>query len=134
MKLSEYRDAYYGASGTASTVCRQIAFAGVALVWVFKDGEAKSQALSLPQELLIPTALLIATLTFDLLQYASAAVIWGFYCRYKELQLGTETDPDLAVPIWLNWPAIVFFWSKLSSIILAYYFLFSFSVETISFR
>ncbi len=36
MKLSDYRETYYEFSGKLSDVSRQLSFAGIALIWLFK--------------------------------------------------------------------------------------------------
>ena len=52
--LTNIRETYYEASGTASSVVRQLALARLAFVWVF-SGEAHAQAIV---PLRIPTDLL----------------------------------------------------------------------------
>jgi len=58
----------------------------------------------------------------------------GGYCRFKEICYGAGNDPDLEVPIWFNWPALAFFWSKLASVIFAYFLLLDFAFEAITFE
>ena len=36
MKLSEYKKTYEDFSGKASNVVRQLSFAGIAVIWIFK--------------------------------------------------------------------------------------------------
>jgi len=85
MKLSIYRQQYYDASGMASTVSRQAAFAGIALIWIFKAQDAAQPAtIVLPNELIMPSLAFIISLAFDLLQYVLGAAVWGSYCRFKE--------------------------------------------------
>lgn len=134
MKLSGYRSTYYDFSGIASNVSRQTAFAGIALIWVFKDGDANAQTLSLPQELMLPSVFLIATLAFDLLQYTCATAIWGLYCRLKEKEFGPGNDQDLAVPRWFNWPGLLFFWGKVLAVIIAYSLLLQFALSAVTFK
>ena len=38
-KLSEFKEDYYHFTGKLSDINRQIAFAGIALIWVFKKGK-----------------------------------------------------------------------------------------------
>lgn len=77
MKLSDYSKTYYEFSGKTSDIARHLAFAGIALVWIFKTGAAP--ATKIPQELHIPTILLALTLAFDLLQYFAGTAIWGIF-------------------------------------------------------
>jgi len=36
MNLQDYRDDFYTYSGKASDISRQLAFAGIAIIWIFK--------------------------------------------------------------------------------------------------
>lgn len=73
MNLSGYKETYYYFSGMASTVARQSAFAGIALIWIFKT--EKGSVISLPESLFTPVLFLVLCLVFDLLQYIVAAAI-----------------------------------------------------------
>ncbi|MDP8217159.1 MAG: hypothetical protein P9M03_00325 [Candidatus Theseobacter exili] len=120
MKLSNYRETYYILSGKASDVARQLAFAGIALVWIFKQ-EARGIP-EIPTNLILPSALLASALAFDLLQYIWASAIWGGFQKYHEKKRGEEEkDPDLIAPNWFNWPTLTFFWFKLVFVITAYF-------------
>lgn len=120
MLLSKYRETYYFYSGKASDIARQLAFAGIALVWIFKK-EIDSIP-KIPEQLIIPSALLALTLTFDLLQYIYGSAIWGGFQRYHEKRkTGEEKDPDLTAPPWINWPTLAFFWAKLAFVLAAYF-------------
>ena len=121
MKLSNYREAYYAHTGSASSVGRQVAFAGIALIWVFNAGNAGE--IALPTDLLWPALLLILGLALDLTQYVFASAIWGVFHRLKEKQLGADPDPPVSAPPWLNWPTLFCFWGKLVTIIVGYLFL-----------
>ena len=111
MNLADYRAAYYELSGKASDVARQLAFAGIALIWIF---HARGGApIAIPQPLVAPAALFICGLGFDLLQYLCGALIWGAFHRYQEKRLGPESKKALSAPAWFNWPGLFFFWSKL---------------------
>ncbi|UVO16793.1 hypothetical protein [Stutzerimonas stutzeri] len=131
MKLSDYKNTYYELSGSASNVARQIAFAGIALIWIFKKDS--STGLSLPNELLWPTMLLISGLTADLLQYISASVVWGVFHRVKEIK-GHKSDDQLDAPLVLNWPALFFFWIKLFLITGGNIAIISYAAKSIAFQ
>lgn len=73
MKLSDYKKDYQEFSGKASDVARQLAFAGIVLIWIFRvEGP---QAQRLPEQLLLPSALLVLALGADLLQYILSTII-----------------------------------------------------------
>ncbi len=122
MKLSDYRDTYYEFSRTASSIARTLAFAGIALIWIFRI-ELKPIA-RIPSELLAPLALLATTLAFDLLQYISGTCVWGIFQWYHEKKLvDVLMDPDLDSSSWLKIPQFIFFVLKLFTVLLAYFFL-----------
>jgi hypothetical protein len=120
VKLSAAREAYYTHSGKASDVARSLAFAGIAVAWLFRTGEGA--AARLDSKFLPAVLFLVIALALDLLQYVSQAFVWGAYHRWKERKLDDiSTDPDVEPPGALNWPALVFFWSKFLFVIAAYY-------------
>ena len=120
MKLSEFRSTYYEMSGKASEICRSLAFAGIAVVWIYKTGPEASPH---PQpEMLLPTALLILGLALDLLQYVYSAAVWGMLARLYERNLDhLDDDPEVSPPrSYVNWPTLGFFWGKIGCIVFAY--------------
>lgn len=131
MKLSDYRSTYYEYSGIASSVARQAAFAGIALIWIFNSKTANN--ISLPIELLWPSLFLVIGLGLDLFQYLISSAIWGLFHRYKEKKYGTSADPELTAPIYFNWPGLFCFWGKLVSILVGYLLLFDFVSHAIKF-
>jgi ketopantoate hydroxymethyltransferase len=82
VRVKDCRDAYGYNSQKAGDVARQLAFAGIGLIWVFRTGA--DAATKIGPELYLPTLLLGAGLACDLLQYVVASGIWGFYGRYRE--------------------------------------------------
>jgi hypothetical protein len=130
MNLSGYRETYYGFSGSASTVTRQAAFAGIALVWIFNS--KADETITLPQELLWPTLFLVACLACDLLQYIYSTAIWGFYHRHLE-KSGLKEDDEITTPRYFNWPGLGLFWGKHALVLLGYYGLLSYLLVAIKF-
>jgi hypothetical protein len=122
MKLSDYRKVYYEFSGKLSDIVRQLAFAGIAVIWVFKQ-EAKPVA-KIPDAMLVPLVLLVLSLTGDLLHYVASTFIWGTFSRYHERKLKRPLeDPDLTAPRYFNWPALFFLCAKSILLVGAYVFL-----------
>lgn len=121
MKLSDYRGDFYVFSGKASDVARSIAFAGIALVWVFKIDSDPSP--KLPNDLLLPAGLFAIGLSFDLLQYITGSVIWGlFHWHHERKHQNTEDDPIVNHSMWLASPVFILYGVKLISILAGYYF------------
>src|SRR3546814_16838599 len=103
MRLSAARNCYYSHSGNASAAARQIAFAGIAVVWVFNKPLA-DRTLNLPEQLAGVLLLLCIALALDLLQYTLSTSTWGFWSRRNEKQLKHKfhDDPSVEPPAFLK--------------------------------
>jgi hypothetical protein len=117
MNLKDARDNYYFYSGKTSDIIRQLALAGIALIWLYKVDQGGQE--KIPVELHDPVILIVLTLTLDLLQYAIATAIWGVYQRRKE-NSGTTAGIDFVAPPSINYPTIFLFWSKVVCVLSAY--------------
>lgn len=117
MNLESIHATYYEYSGKASDIARQLCFAGIALIWIFK--QEKGAPLDVPGLLLIPAWLFVLALALDLIQYAAASAIWSIYGRCLEGR-NTPSDQDIDAPMWFNWPTLVCYWLKLVFVVLAY--------------
>lgn len=133
MKLAYYKGEYSAFTGLASSTSRQLALAGIALIWVFKtQGQA---GYKLPNDLLLPAVCLILSLGSDLLQYVLGSIIWGSFHRYHEKKRSTITDdPEIEAPFYFTWPINLFFYSKIGCVLIAYFFLFQHAITSISFE
>lgn len=123
MNREKLRADYDYFSGKASDIARQLAFAGIAIIWVFKTDQAGRYVV--PSELFLPGTLIVLGLALDFLHYIVATAIWGIYNRIKEKQHVGE-DEDFKAPPIFNWPALIFFWAKVAAIAAAYFFLLRF--------
>ena len=121
--LSYYRDAAKAASAKASNVARQIAFAGIAAIWIFRSGNALTAAI--PQQLYIPLLLFLATLAQDLLQYLWGASAWHWFFRYHE-KLGKASTDQVNAPTWMIRPLQILFWTKVTTVVVATVWLMTF--------
>ena len=120
MKLKDARDLYYFFSGKTSDIVRQLALAGVAIVWLFKVDVAGIP--KVPAALILPLSLIVGGLALDLLHYAVATCLWGVYQRRKE-KAGTKDDEEFLAPRQFNWPALVLFTGKILLVGSAYFLL-----------
>lgn len=129
MKLKDARDNYYFFSGKTSDIVRQLALAGIAIVWFFKF-DAGHGDYKIPAPLKLPVELIVIGLILDLLQYAIATGIWGIYQRQKELtKIGEDTSFE--APKQLNHPTIVLFIAKVSCVAIAFVLLLRFIYQTV---
>ena len=81
--VEDYRKDFYEFSGKASDITRQLAFAAIAVIWLFKT-DAPTGEITIPPALILPGILIVASLAADLLQYVAASLIWGGYSYYLE--------------------------------------------------
>ena len=117
MKLSGVREAYYFHSGKVSDITRQMALAGVGLIWVFRSQEPGQ--MKVPNDLIPAAVLIVIGLTLDFLQYVAGTLLWGIRARKLE-NAGTTDETNVSLPDWINYPALVFFWTKMLATISAY--------------
>jgi hypothetical protein len=130
MKIQDYRNTYQEFSGLTSTISRQLAYIGIALVWIFKVTENNIH--SLPEELFIPITILISALIIDLLQYITASLIWYMFYRFHEIKNIPE-DEDIKSSEWFVYILNTFFMTKIILICLAYYYLFNYAYSNMKF-
>ncbi len=130
MKLKDSRENYYTHSGKASDIVRQLGFAGIALIWIFKTEQGGR--FQIPTELFLPATLVVIGLSLDLLQYVAATAAWGIFNRVMELRwqrLGKGPEDEFMAPPWINWAAIGFFWGKVVIMATAYVLLIRFLAQ-----
>ncbi|MCK5608178.1 hypothetical protein KAR91_40225 [Candidatus Pacearchaeota archaeon] len=116
MKVKEYKKEYQDFSSKLSDNTRKLAFAGIAIVWVFK--QAKNGIFILPNLLKLAMLMFVITLSFDLLQYTYQTALWGLFHRHYEKKFGE--DYELTAPKYFNWPSISFFWLKVIALVAGY--------------
>ena len=120
MKLPFLRERYSYYSGKVGDLLRQLGLGGIAIIWAFKGPNDRVPIV--PPPLILPTALIAASLACDFMQYAAGAVTWGIYSRRKELK-GVPETADFEAPDWINWPALLFYTVKIPLMIAGYLFL-----------
>jgi hypothetical protein len=103
----------------------KIAFAGIAIIWIFKKTEGQPSLLN--SELILPAFLLAGSLAFDLLQYIYQSIFWCLFYRYHEKRNHKEALGKTAY----NYPSWTFFWLKVILVIISYYFIFHFLYITL---
>lgn len=125
MKLQGYRETYYKYTRLASEVSRKLAFAGIAVVWIFVVvGDAGSR--ELPEPLRWPLLLFVLSLALDIIQYSLGSIIWYFFYRLLERK---KTPEDLDLPlhsVWLDRPINLAWFGKVVALVVGYLFLLRF--------
>lgn len=127
LTLDDARKFYYDHSRSLSTVARQLAFAGIATVWIFKVTSNGSP--SIPDRLHWPIILFVAVLGADLLQYTCAALSWGLFEVLMERKFQKEGRDETAerfgAPNSTNWLGNLFLILKVLLLLIAYVWLFA---------
>ena len=119
MKLEDVRGAKDIYTGKASDVARQLAFAGIAVIWIFRGGQ--TDQILLPPQLVESLTYFCISLGCDLVQYIVCSIIWSMFNRYREGKRTHSTDDSsFSAPYWINWPANAFFYGKLVAVSYGY--------------
>lgn len=92
MKLSQYKEDYYLFTGKLSDINRQAAFAGIALIWIFKEKD--SEGFIVCSDLVWPAIFLIASLGTDMLQYIYQSIAWSVFYRKHEKENNKKEIED----------------------------------------
>lgn len=119
MKLAELRADKDYFTGKLSDICRQLSFAGIAIIWIFRVGGNDSGGIPFAASLLTPLALLTVSLALDILHYLYASIAWSIYHRHKE-RTGTREDVEFKAPPQINWPTNTIFYAKVLATVWGY--------------
>lgn len=125
-KLKDYLCDFDTYTAKASEVNRQLAFAGIAIIWLFKNPEGNKYLFT--HELITPLFFLIISLSLDLFQYLLGSIIWGIFFEIKERQIdrGKIKDNDIKAKRILSYAITFFFVLKIIAMCIAYYSLLSY--------
>lgn len=123
--LPQYRETHYLYSGKVSDICRQLSFAAIAIIWIFKT-EA-SGVLVVPKALVLPAVLAVLALACDLLQYLVGSATWYLVYRHHE-KINTPENVELRHSVWLVLPINFFFYAKVAFVAATYYFVLVFLI------
>ena len=124
MKLKDCRETFYEFSGKLSDNARKLAFAGIAIVWIFK--QEKNGSYAVPEALKTAMLMFVVSLSLDLLQYIYQTIIWGSFHTYKENELKHNEEADFLAPCLFKNIANVIFWSKVMVLVAGYVFVLKF--------
>lgn len=120
LRSQEY---YRISTETLSALVRQLAFAGIAIVWLFSDTK-NLRAIAIPDDLTRAAILIVAALSCDFLQFVYRSAAWGIVNRRRELGKLVEREGG-PFPAWINWPSLALFWGKVALLMAAYVQLFT---------
>jgi len=115
MKRPDLRTAYSDFSASTSEKVRQLSFAALGIVWVFRP----------PLDFRLPTILVLAggcavlALALDFLQSLYGTLAWGILHRRKELA-GLGDEQEFKAPRQINWPTNALFAAKVAALVGCY--------------
>ncbi len=118
MKLSEIREAYEELSGSLSKFNRQLAFAGIGIIWLFRYTDANNNTF-IDSQVLTPILCFVISFSFDILQYFWQSYVWYIFYWYKRGK-GLKEDDEANEQEWPNVVAWVMFTVKVCALIAAY--------------
>jgi hypothetical protein len=121
MKLSEIREAYEDVSRTLSKINRQLAFAGIGIVWLFRITD-KTGNTTIDSGMLIPLLCFAVSFACDLLQYLYLSIAWYFY-YWRKHSNGVAEDAEVHEPECVNIPAWILLVVKVIIMMFAYGYL-----------
>jgi hypothetical protein len=121
MKIQDLRNTYYESSGKVSDLSRQLAFAGVAIIWIFRIGN-QSGGIPFSKQLLIPLYCFVLGLALDLGQYIYKTIVWWALNTYH-WRKHRSNETDVEVSGWFNVPSNIMFWGKIAFIAYGYFLL-----------
>ena len=102
-----------------SDVSRQAAYAGLAVVWIFKTGDASRYHLA--RSLIWAGALFALALGFDIAQYAYASVQRWRHARHEEALRGVGyKGKDITLPKEIHYVPYALFALKVATVALGY--------------
>jgi hypothetical protein len=130
MNLKDCRETFYEFSGKLSDNTRNLAFAGIAIVWIFK--QEKNSLFTIPNVLAISMLMFVLSLSFDLLQYIYQTIVWGSFHTYQEKKLKNDENADFLAPCIFKNIANIIFWIKVVFLILGYIFVVRFLLRLVS--
>jgi hypothetical protein len=106
-------------TGKLSDVTRQAAYAGLALIWIFKTGDAARYHLD--RTLVWAGILLALALAFDVAQYAFSVVRRWRNARYEETVRGVDYEgKDITLPTNVNHIPYALFALKVACVVIGY--------------
>jgi hypothetical protein len=118
MNLEKCRETYYEFSGKLSDNSRKLAFAGIAIVWIFK--QEKNDAYIIPSILKAAMLMFVISLSLDLAQYIYQTIVWKRFHDSKEKELSCDEEAEFLAPTRFKEIADKIFWAKISTLAIGY--------------
>lgn len=121
MKLKEFRKDAHEFTAKLSDINRNLAFAGIAIIWIFRTQTESS--ISIPKAMLLPLLFIVLALAFDILQYLYSSIIWTNFHKKKETE-GVNGEDEIKAPKWYSRISYVLFYTKVTFNLLGFIIMF----------
>jgi hypothetical protein len=118
MKLKDALETYLKLATRVNDLTRQLCFAGLGIIWLFKIDGAGGQ--KLPKFLLIPSAAIAVALLCDFLQFVYGTLAWERLHDLKEHQRDVDEDTVFFTPRSIIVPTKIMFLAKIAFVSAAY--------------
>ena len=118
MNIEKIRAAADYYSGKLSEISRQLSFAGIAVIWIFRVG-TETGGISYSGDLIYPIGFFVLALLLDLLHYLYSTIVWT--CLGNKMD--KKNQNELKFSDLINYPANFLFASKVASVIIGYAFI-----------
>ncbi len=121
MTLQDAWNEYQENTRALSENARKLAFAGAAICWFFKGGDA-----TFPGKISLSLAFIVLFFLGDMLQYLASAILLRIWARRQEKILKftkLSLDTPIEKPLWVVGPPFVLFLAKLALLLVAFIFL-----------
>lgn len=115
MDIDKVRAAADTYSGKLSDIARQLSFAGIAVIWIFKNG-SDTGGMVYPGLLYIPITCFLLSLSLDLIHYLYSTVAWTLLGNSMDKEKQKERDISNAI----NRPSEILFYLKVSAVLMGY--------------
>ncbi|MGE0635173.1 MAG: hypothetical protein AB7G44_08545 [Bacteroidia bacterium] len=119
--LEDFKQDTYELSKKTSDISRQLAFAGIAIIWIYKNPD--DAPILIRDGLLFPLFLWILSLAIDLIHHFFGAMAWYTFFQMKQYHFNNGTlkkTDDITGPFWIDYIATCFFILKIILNIWAY--------------
>jgi len=121
---SSYKKEYEDSSKTASDLSRNLAFAGIGIIWIFTKTKDTIDDLVIPFSLLVAAILLVVALFLDIMQYTYKTIIW--YLKFRSVEKKCKENNEIEHSTSLNLLTWICFYTKIGLVIISYIFIINF--------
>ncbi len=121
MTLQDAWKEYQENTKALSEIARKLAFAGAAICWFFKGGDA-----TFPGKINLSLVFIVLFFFCDMLQYLASVLLLKIWARRQEKILKfnkLSLDTPIEKPMWVVGPSFALFLAKLALLLVSFIFL-----------